>query len=506
MKKYILLSGLLVTGTMAFAQAEFDALKYSLTDISGTARYVSMSGAFGALGGDMSTLGMNPAGIAVFRSSELSITPSMSSTSSQSIFNGYESGGNKLNLLIDNFGYVGSFRTYDESEISNFNFGIAYNKVKDFNRDFSVKGENRTSSLLDRIVADQNDKGGTEAALKNLASYAYEAYLINTNATTNKYESLLGVGDLVNNSMYMMESGGVNEWNLSLGANYGHVVYVGMSLGIQSINYELNSNYKEDSEGTAQNDPIGFELKNVLTTQGSGVNVKLGVIVRPVPDLRLGFAFHSSTYYLMTDVFNASISSYGMELDGEPLTPYYKEPEDGSADYQFKTPSRLLYSVAYQVGQKGFLSLDWDVVDYREINLKDADGFPYDDTNSYIYQDFRVASNLRLGGEYRLSDNISLRGGAAWYQSPVKATVEQNNFMIVTAGTTPQYGIEKDTYYLSCGLGYRTGGFFMDAALQRQFHNENFYNFYDDTANADPKYADLKTTKTNLVLTAGFKF
>ena len=109
MKKYILLSGLMAASSMAFAQEEFDALKYSLTDLSGSARYVSMSGAFGALGGDMTTLGMNPAGIAVFRTSELSITPSLSSASAKSLFNGYNSKDSKTTLLINNFGYVGSF-------------------------------------------------------------------------------------------------------------------------------------------------------------------------------------------------------------------------------------------------------------------------------------------------------------------------------------------------------------------------------------------------------------
>jgi long-subunit fatty acid transport protein len=237
------------------------------------------------------------------------------------------------------------------------------------------------------------------------------------------------------------------------------------------------------------------------------VNVKVGAIVRPVPELRLGVAYHSPTYFTMTDVYNASISSYGMNdaTTGEALTPFY-EGDEAHTDYQLKTPGLLMLSGAYQFGQKGFISLDWDLVDYREIQLKDADGYPYDDTNSYMYQDFRVASNLRLGGEYRLTDNVSLRGGAAWYQSPVQSTVANNNVEITTAGTTPQYGIEKDTYYLSCGVGYHSGGFFLDAALQRQMRNEDFFNFYDSTTNSEPKYAELSSNKTNLIFTFGFKF
>ncbi|MFA7042902.1 MAG: hypothetical protein WC186_00990, partial [Bacteroidales bacterium] len=128
MKKYFLLTSLLVVNTMVFAQGEFDVLKYSLTDITGSARYVAMSGAFGALGGDMSAISMNPAGVSVYRSSEFTITPSLCTTSTKSHFD-LSSSDSKEKMLINNFGYVGSFRTYDESAISNFNFGISYNRV-----------------------------------------------------------------------------------------------------------------------------------------------------------------------------------------------------------------------------------------------------------------------------------------------------------------------------------------------------------------------------------------
>jgi len=499
MKKYILLSGLMAASSIAFAQEEFDALKYSLADLSGSARYVSMSGAFGALGGDMTTLGMNPAGIAVFRTSELSITPSLSSTSAKSLFNGYNSKDSKMNLLINNFGYVGSFRTYEESAISNFNFGISYNKVKDYNRNVSVIGKDHSSSLLRKICNDQNNES------TKLYKYANETWLADKNAVTGVYESILNDGEKVDNSMYMMESGGIDEWNFSLGANYGHILYMGMSLGVQNIDYELKTVYGEDfKQGGA------FELRNVLTTQGSGVNLKVGAIVRPVPELRLGFAFHSPTYYSMTDVFGTSMSSFGI-IDPATHLPFNPDPyyatEGDYADYQLKTPSMLMYSAAYQFGQKGLVSIDWDVVDYGETALKDADGKPYSDTNGKMSNDFRAASNLRLGAEYRLTDNISLRGGAAWYQSPVHSTLEKNNTPVKTSGTTPQYGIEKDTYYLSCGLGYRTGGFFLDAALQRQMRNENFYNYYDGVSNPDySKYSELTTNKTNLIVSLGFKF
>jgi hypothetical protein len=319
---------------MAFAQEEFDGLKYSLQDINGSARYVAMSGAFGALGGDMSTLSMNPAGIAVYRSSELAISPFFSSNSAKSLFNQTESSNSKSKVLINNFGYVGSFRTYDESAISNFNFGIAYNKIKDFNRDFYIVGKS-PSSLLDKISNDANNGGS------DLTDYAYETWLINQNQTSGLYESILNDGENTKKYMFMSENGAVNEWAFSLGTNYGHILYLGMTLGLQSINYEMSSVYNEDFDEGG-----GLELRNVLNTQGSGVSFKGGVIYRPVPELRLGFAYHSPTYYYMTDSYGASMASMGLT---DPSTGNVFDPnptyqlDDASADYQLKTPGLLMY-------------------------------------------------------------------------------------------------------------------------------------------------------------------
>jgi len=504
MKKYFLLTSLLVVNTMVFAQGEFDVLKYSLTDITGSARYVAMSGAFGALGGDMSAISMNPAGVSVYRSSEFTITPSLCTTSTKSHFD-LSSSDSKEKMLINNFGYVGSFRTYDESAISNFNFGISYNRVKDFNRNVSVEGTDRSTSLMNRVCVDKNLYGGS-----NLYDFAWNAYLINKD-DAGVYKPILQDGEKFNNSTSMMESGGVGEWDFSLGANYGHTFYFGMSVGIQNIDYELLSSYYEKSKGTVAYDPFSFELDNVLVTEGTGVNLKLGAIYRPIPELRLGFAYHTATYYTMTDTYNAKIYFEGMNNPNTNLPfeegSYYQPEDEGYMDYQIKTPNRMIYSIAYQFGQKGFISMDWDVVDYKNMVMKDANGRLDGEINGYINEDFRVASNIRLGGEYRLTDNFSLRAGAAWYQSPVKSTLENNNIYVVTAGTTPQYSVEKDTYYLSCGVGYRTGAFFCDAALQQQMRSEHFYNFYDETENADySKYAELSTDKTSLVFSLGFKF
>ena len=63
------MSVLALCGGTAFSQSQLDAFKYSQTELNGTARYLGMGGAFGALGGDISAMNTNPAGLAIYKRS-----------------------------------------------------------------------------------------------------------------------------------------------------------------------------------------------------------------------------------------------------------------------------------------------------------------------------------------------------------------------------------------------------------------------------------------------------
>ena len=509
MKKYILMAFLSACGLTAFAQAEFDALRLSQTDIIGTARYVSMSGAFGALGGDMSAISLNPAGIGVYRSSEFSLSPAFQQDISKANLNNKMADASKVNMLMNGFGYVGSFRTYDESAISNFNFAITYNRVADFNRNTNVLGVDRTTSLLDRICAVENTMwydNGTHPYHTNFYDYVNGVHVIEPYVNSqgkNQYRPRLDNGELVSlSNMKMQESGGINSWNFTLGANYNHTLYVGIGLGIQSILYDKSSIFSEEYQLGG-----GTELRNTLSTTGSGIDFKAGVIYRPVPELRLGVSYRSGTYYMLTDVYKTSMASWGFR---DPISNALYSPDptvigsETPVDYMLKTPWQLTLSAAYQFGSKGLLSVDFDCLDSRSTNLKSGDGFEMEDINYYIENDFKISYNIRVGGEMRLTDNFSARLGGAYYMSPLVSNVE--TYDIATAYTSPEYSVPKSTVYGSMGVGYRSGAFFTDAALQERVSNEHFYDFNDMSNIAQTKYAALTRTKMNLVLTAGFKF
>lgn len=506
MRKYIVLVCLIASSLIARAQSEFDALRFSQSDITGTARFVSMSGAFGALGGDMSAINMNPAGIGVYRSSELSLSPAYQMDATKTNLNGTDATANKSNILMNGFGYVGSFRTYDESAISNFNFGITYNRTADFNRNTNVIGTGRTTSLVKEICFMENwllDNGSPYTTpywnFMNMSSGGIKVL----DETGTGYVSRVANDELSNSDMQMIESGGIDSWNFTLGANYNHNLYVGIGVGLQRILYEKSSSYMEDFSISK-----GIELRNALTTSGSGFNFKAGVIYRPVPELRLGFSYNTGTYYMMTDVFAASMASWGFT---DPNTDQvYNDiqthiEDEQYVDYMLKAPWQMTFSAAYQFGKQGLFSIDIDYVDNSSITLNDNNGYEYVDINDRMNTHFSKSLNFRIGGEMRLNDNFSARMGTAYYMSPLVPNMEDN--YIDTPNTRPDYSMIKSTIYASMGVGYRSGALFTDIAIQERLINEHFFNYYDDISMVgEPKYATLDRDKVNLVITAGVKF
>ncbi|MDD4361507.1 MAG: outer membrane protein transport protein [Bacteroidales bacterium] len=484
--KRTILAVCLFSAVNLVAQEAFDALRYSQSEVNGTARSIGMANAFGALGGDLTALGINPAGIAVYRSSEISFSPVVSIANLNSDFKGSESSDSKVGFGVNNFGVVGSYRTYDDSKIANYNFGVTYNRLKSFNRNVNVIGLNRPVSLLDNL-----------SPYSTLENMAYETYLLDEN-----YNPVLQEGELLDNEQYAIEKGSIGEWNFSMGFNYNHFLYFGASLGVQSVNYELDTYYKEffDEGGS-------LELVNWLNTSGTGINGKIGLILRPIPELRLGFSYHTPTYYSLRDDYDAHMSSYGMpdeNGDIEDRTIYISENEPDPVYYQLETPQLFVISAAAQMGQVGLLSVDYEIIDYRKIRMRNSSGYPFTDVNNDIEDYFRLGYNLRLGAEIRLDKQFSLRGGYAFYQSPVANHIERNNNPIYTPSSAPQYFVEKDAHTASIGFGYRAGAFFFDMAFVEQFRTEHFYPYYNwDGAG---EYANLKTNTANIVCSLGVKF
>jgi hypothetical protein len=494
MKRIIYTISIILITCSAFSQDLTDALRYSNYHISGTARSAAMGNAFGALGGDFTSLSINPAGVAVYRSGEFTFTPSFGKTSVDGIYLGNKSSDSKYNIGLDNLGYVNTIPIGENSEtgLVSISFGLGFNKLANFSMNNLAEGANAQNSLLNYFTNNANDN--------NISNY-YEDLAIRTNllyldkGTTAPYKNDLtkqGYGQSQLKSM--QRSGYINEYILSVGANFNHKFYVGATLGIQNLEFKDNANIKE---WDANNNILFFNDYNFntsLKTTGNGFNVKIGAIYKPIEQLRLGIAFHTPTFYNLNDSYDSEMKSSITYSDGftENLTAIPDKP--GVYDYHLETPMRTILSGAYVIGKLGLISVEYEIVDYSAAKLKNGSGgYNYIEENKAISNAYKTVGNLHIGGEYRINKVFSLRAGYENFPSVYKKTYLNK--------TSPN----SDTSYstVSAGFGFKQGNFFFDAAVKSMMNSE-FLKFYPDPAATD--MAKYETKQNNVIFTLGYKF
>ena len=293
MKKSILFT--LIAGIcpfMASAQGAVDAYNLSRTELRGTARYMSMAGAYGALGGDLSSINQNPGAIGVYRSSDFGITLDLN------MQNAKENTGASVNNTVfscNNVGYVGAFRTKSRT-IPNMNWGFSYNRLASFNRRTRGGMSNLQSSLSNYIAGVTNDgryndrdlADGYNGSAPWLSILAYDSFAINPNSDGVDFQGLYGDGTYGNAAYETVESGGIDEYNFNLGGNAYNKLYWGVAFGIVDVNYYANTYYTEnlddaylvDDEGYLTRGYADWSLDNSLHTTGTGYNFKMGFIFR----------------------------------------------------------------------------------------------------------------------------------------------------------------------------------------------------------------------------------
>ena len=530
---------------MLNAQYAFDVLQMSQTELRGTSRFQSMAGAFGALGGDLSTLTQNPAGIGVYRSSDLGITFGLD-------FNSTKAGVNTMNetkFNVNNVGYIGAIRL-DSETMPNLNFGFSYNRLKDFNRHY-VGGVSNIPTSMSNYIADEfvNVPGYTDADLywtddfnpyfdgyapwAAVTTFDMETknggYVGIINANDGFMQGLYGAGTTGNAYYEVDERGHADEYNIAFGGNIANKVYWGLDFGILDLDFRSFQSYEEEldypyvmaddedlynSEITNVNTQADWGLYNYLHTEGTGVNFKFGLIWKPIQSLRLGAAFHTPTYYDMRDTYfvSASLKAY---QDGNQLYSADKGSNDGydySGTYTMRTPWRFMGSVAGVIGTSGIVSLDYEYVANQTMSLGDDRGNKNDyyETNEYeIKTYFKPSHIIRIGGEYRVNPSWSLRAGYSFKTSQVEKGVDNYDYNIVTSKTNPAYQYDNTVQNITCGVGYRYKSFYTDLAYVHRIR-ESVYNAFspinDDYGYEPNVSADVKDNNNSISLTLGMRF
>lgn len=564
--KHIALAAMGLVPLIGTAQAAVDVYNLSRPDLRGTARFMSMGGAFTALGGDMTSLTQNPAGIGVYRSSEVGLTLNLDfqSTSAESL--GQKTDDSQTKFTFNNFGYIGSIQLNSES-CPTVSWGIGYSRVQSFDR--VMRGGIRNlggASLSNYVAAMTNSEGWSPAKMYPsdapkdwnpyydtkapwLSILAYEGYMINDNygvdedgkETFTGFSGLMGDGTTGSAKYQVREKGYVDEYSINFGGNVYNTVYWGIGFGITDINYTQESYYEENLDNAyiaaqskvAETGPDGkdyypwnivrgqgdYRLSNYLNSKGTGFNVKLGLIVKPVNELRIGLAVHTPTWYQMTDTYwgalgydyrpddqNGYFDNFTDRQNPAPETNYGATAWN---DYNMRTPWRLMAGIAGVIGGRGILSLDYE---YRGNNMQvsDVDGYVYEDVKSDVKSYFKGTNILRLGAEYRVTPQFSLRAGYSYEWTGVTQEAANDGLNIWTAGTIPSYSFDNSTRYITAGLGYRFGGFYADLAYVNRHRESTWHAFspivVSETVVQGSPSAKVSDNRNQVVLSLGYKF
>ncbi|MDX5423619.1 MAG: hypothetical protein LPK07_07320 [Hymenobacteraceae bacterium] len=503
-------------GGTAFAQNEVDALRYTRLGVTGSARIQGIGGAQTALGADISTISANPAGLGMFRRSEISVSPGIQSSNTQATVGGFSASDDRSTVSFPHLGLVVSNRKGDEdgSDWRGASFGVSFTRLNNFNQRLNYQTTSEPFNTIVDYFADQaNARGRTEADLDaefgnftSLEGLAYGTYLINFRdefgrPTTNA-QPLFSIGEM-NQREEIQRRGSQNQFDLGVGTSFRDRIYLGASLGIMTTNFTQESIFRESGYYVDQFDEetnevildgeYSLELRDEFTTRGTGINLKVGVIARPVDALRIGLSLQTPTAYNFRDTYQRS-------LYATTVNPGTGQPENNSAielpgefSYRLTTPFRATAGVAGFIGKYGFITADVEFVDYSNMRFsEDDDGFGtagdyFTTINNRISSTYRSVVNYRFGAEARY-EVFRFRAGYAHTADPYE---------------NASFDGEINTYTL--GTGLRLKNYYVDLAYVRSKGNSRYSPYVFSSGGGEP-VVDLEQKQSTVMLTLGYNF
>lgn len=480
MKKILFLATLCsITLFSLKAQSDIDAFRFSQAEWEGTARFMGAGGAFGAVGAEFSALNINPATIGVYKKHEITFTPLVISVSkATSSYNNSSNTYLNTNYNLNNAGAVFVIPFMETTKWNSMQLGFGYNRTKDFNNVFRVEGTSINSSIADQFLSIAN---GTSADnLTGDAALAFNTWFIDSvSGSNNQYYSPFSKEN-VKQEKYTRMSGAIDEMVVSIGGNYNDQIYVGMTVGVPFINYREQSNYSEIDDEDFDVLIDEFEMEDVLTVSGVGVNLKLGLIYQPVDFFRFGLAFHTPTYYgNLKDRFTRNMISY-YDDGGYSDNPEY----NNSFNYKLNTPLRAIGSVAFLIQKRAFISADYEFANFGMAAMY-ANDYSFSDENENISNKYGACHTIRVGSEIFLSEIFLVRLGYNFRSNPYK---EDINF--------------SPTHLASAGIGLRFNSLFIDLAYNIKFSQEDYWLYDASFVNA----AQNKYVTHRVAATLGVKF
>ncbi|MAQ31276.1 MAG: hypothetical protein CMD26_00885 [Flavobacteriales bacterium] len=475
------------------AQNEIDALRYSLFGNYNTAGISALGGAGGLL-----SHSYNPASLAFFKGNQLlSISLGNTNENTESNYLGNQEIIEKIRPepFLQNFGYVTQLNQIDNTlEWSPLNIAISYNRKQNFNRRHNIDGYNEQSSIIDQFL--ENAQGIVPQELYTSEWLAYETYLIDPiynhdpisgdTIFTGEYSSSAITGQ--NQNKRLSESGYVNEIEIALSKSYKDFIFLGASIGFTEIQFKQNILYIEN-EFDQKSGIQYFEFNEERIQGGSGINFKIGAVIKPTSFMRIGYAYHSKTYNELTDLYRRSMITESQAMG------YQTQFWDEEYDFELLTPSKSIASLALINSFnriRVLATFDYEMINYASSQLTSTYPlghqyyYSFSQENNNIENYYTKTSNKKAG-LYLSFNNISIRGGYAIMGSPFKSN-DLNNW---------------SQEYVSGGIGYKINNYSFDIGLVQSMESQNEIIYYTST---DDQSTTINRDNNTIILTCSYKF
>lgn len=493
MKRITLLITACTWVTVLMAQDSYDAANFATSDLNGTARYVGMGGALGALGGDLSVMGSNPAGTAIFRKGEVAISGSVLFTGESG-----QLGHDGTRASLDQVGILFVMpETQSGGSSLRLNFGINYQKNRNHFGNLATGIDN-----LDGVLSQTNQ-------IADLANSAYDnnswGMLADMSAASSSHNGILNEGydDEGNftgyeglgaaSAKYKRHTyGSTSQADANVSLSVDNRFFFGVSIGVYDIRYDRETYYRE--LGT---DGYDYDFNNWYHTEGEGFDVKFGAIIRPIPDspFRIGLSIHTPTWYRLEDS-NGSV----LYFDNDYVTSQVSSPYE----YDYRTPWKFGISLGHTVGNFFAIGAEYEYSDVSTCHYESVDGYDksyFREINEMNEQMLRGQHTLKLGVEVKPTAAFSIRAGYNYVSSPYKSDAYR-----VIAYDSPftetDFTNWKGIHRVTVGLGYRYRGGYFDVAYQYQAQQGDFYAFDD----VDLLPTKIDNNRSQLMATLGFRF
>lgn len=442
MKKLLILLTLLFSTLINSQSLGYNDLGilFSGDEYNGTARYNAMSGAFGALGGDLAAISINPAGAAIFLKNEFNFSLSNRNTSiNSSFYNNKELSENDY-FNLPQMGGVAVFYNYNtDGKWKNLAVGFNYSKANDFENNWIARGNS------------------------DYATYIFDQ--VNTNI---RYLN-------VDEQVFGNFTEGVNDkFTFSVASQYSDNLYLGFSILSYNLDFRQKAILEEYNNDGAGN-TIDASLIQELNTIGDGVSFGFGLISKPTDNIRFGLSYQSPVWYDFTEEFVEE----DLELKYSNTTQVYNSYSGVNRfDYRLRTPSTVTGSFAYIFNKQGLISFDYIYKNYSGIRLS-GDNFSAE--NQDFKDNLKSVGRLNLGAEWRF-DNLSLRAGLHHEQSPFEGASNEENI---------------DGF--SFGAGYNFGAFKFDVSYSKSDQTK-LYDFYPQYNQIDAATLATENAKVTATL------